>query len=78
MITDPLLDFLTPFDRGFRPIAARRNVYVWVSGAGFLLGAFPKSYAVICSWAAFSAAVHLMRSVWICNVLGRRVVGSRA
>src|SRR5262249_44613523 len=73
-----LLDDVAPFDRAFRLIAARRNVYVWILACGFLLGAFPKSYAVICGWAAFSAAVHLLRSAWICNGVGRRVVDSRA
>jgi phosphatidylglycerophosphate synthase len=73
-----LLDDVTPFDRAFRLIAARRNVYVWILALGFLLNAFPQSYAVICGWAAFSAAVHLLRSVWICNALGRGVVDSRA
>jgi phosphatidylglycerophosphate synthase len=73
-----LLDDVAPFDRAFRLIAARRNVYVWILACGFLLGAFPKSYAVICGWAAFSAAVHLVRSIWICNTQGPHVVGSRA
>jgi phosphatidylglycerophosphate synthase len=73
-----LLDDVAPFDRAFRLIAARRNVYVWILVCGFLLGAFPQSYAVICGWAAFSAAVHLVRSIWICNTQGPHVVGSRA
>jgi len=76
--TGRLLDDLTSFDRGFRLIAARRNVYVWILAIGFLLNAFPQSYAFICGWAAVSAAVHLMRSVWICNALRRRVVDPRA
>jgi phosphatidylglycerophosphate synthase len=76
--TGRLLDDVAPFDRVFRLIAARRNVYVWMLAAGFLLGAFPQSYAIICSWAALTAVVHLMRSVWICNTLRRRVVDSRA
>ena len=75
--TGRLLDDVAPFDRAFRLIAARRNVYVWVLAGGFLLGAFPQSYAIICGWAAVTAAVHLVRSVWICNAIGRRVVGSR-
>src|SRR2546421_712656 len=65
--TGRLLDDLTPFDRAFRLIAARRNVYVWVLAIGFLLNALPQSYVIICGWAAFSAAIHLMRSIWICN-----------
>jgi len=76
--TGRLLDDVAPFDRAFRLISARRNVYVWVLAAGLLLGAFPQSYAIICGWAAVSAAVHLMRSAWICNALRRRVVDSRA
>ena len=77
MATGRLLDDIAPFDRAFRLIAARRNVYVWMLAGGFLLGAFPQSYAIICGWAAVTATVHLLRSVWICNVLGRRVVGSQ-
>jgi phosphatidylglycerophosphate synthase len=74
-----LLDDVAPFDRAFRLIAARRNVYVWILACGFLLRAFPQSYAVICGWAAFSAAVHLVRSIWICDAsAARRVVGSRS
>jgi phosphatidylglycerophosphate synthase len=73
-----LLDDLTPFDRAFRLIAARRNVYVWILACGFLLGAFPQSYGIICGWAACSAAVHLVRSIWICDVRTRRVINSRA
>jgi phosphatidylglycerophosphate synthase len=76
MATGRLLDDVAPFDRAFRLIAARRNVYVWVLAAGFLLGAFPKSYAIICGWAAVTAAVHLVRSVWICGAHRRRVVDS--
>jgi len=77
MATGRLLDDLTPFDRAFRLIAARRNVYVWILACGFLLNAFPQSYAVICGWSAISAAVHLARSAWICNPRRRRVVDSR-
>ena len=76
--TGRLLDDVAPFDRVFRLIAARRNVYVWVMAGGFLLGAFPQGYVIICGWAAVTAAVHLVRSVWICNVLGTRAVDSRA
>jgi phosphatidylglycerophosphate synthase len=74
-----LLDDVAPFDRAFRLIAARRNVYVWILACGFLLHAFPQSYAVICGWAAFSAAVHLVRSIWICDSSAvRRSVGIRS
>jgi len=72
-----LLDDVTPFDRAFRLIAARRNVYVWILAGGFLLDAFPQSYAIICGWAAFSAAIHLVRSIWICDSAVRRFAGIR-
>jgi phosphatidylglycerophosphate synthase len=78
VIKGRLLDDLTPVDRAFRLIAARRNVYVWVLACGLLLGAFPQSYAIICGWAAFSAAVHLMRSIWIGTASRQRVIDSRA
>ena len=73
-----LLDDVAPFDRAFRLIAARRNVYVWILACGFWLSAFRQSYAVICGWAAVSAAVHLVRSIWICDSAGRRFVGIRS
>jgi phosphatidylglycerophosphate synthase len=73
-----LLDDVAPFDRAFRLIAARRNVYVWILAFGFLLNAFPQSYAIICGWAAVSAAVHLARSIWVCDGAVRRFVGIRS
>src|SRR5437667_6050212 len=72
-----LLDDVTPFDRAFWLIAARINFYVWMLARGFLLGAFTQSYAFICGWAAFSAAIHLVRSLWICNAHGPHVIDSR-
>src|SRR5436309_5237861 len=72
-----LLDDVAPFDRAFRLIAARRNVYVWILAFGFLLDALPQSYGIMCGWAAFSAAVHLVRSIWICDGAVRRFVGIR-
>ena len=76
--TGRLLDDLAPFDRVFRLIAARRNIYVWILAFGFLSNAFPQSYAIICGWAAVSAAVHLLRAGWICNTRRGRVVDPRA
>jgi phosphatidylglycerophosphate synthase len=78
MATGRLLDDVAPFDRVFRLIAARRNVCVWILACGFLLDALPQSYAVICGWAAFSAAIHLVRSIWICDAAVRRFVGIRS
>src|SRR5437899_3520537 len=73
-----LLDDVAPFDRAFRLIAARRNVYVWILACGFLLDALPQSYGIMCGGAAFSAAVHLVRSIWICDGAVRRFVGIRS
>jgi phosphatidylglycerophosphate synthase len=78
MVKGRLLDDVAPFDRAFRLIAARRNVYVWILASGFFLDALPQSYAVICGWAAFSAAIHLVRSIWICDGAVRRFVGIRS
>ena len=72
-----LLDDVMPFDRAFRLIAARRNIYVWILACGFLLRAFPKSYAIICGWAAISAAIHLVRSVCLCRAQGTHIVDSQ-
>jgi len=72
-----LLDDVTLFDRAFRLVAARRNVYVWILACGLLLGIFPQSYAFICGWAAFSAAVHLVRAIWICKAGSHRVINLR-
>ena len=72
--TGRLLDDVAPFDRAFRLIAARRNVYIWLLACGFLLNALSQTYAFICGWAAVTAAVHLLRSAWICNASRRRVV----
>jgi phosphatidylglycerophosphate synthase len=68
------LDDVAPFDRAFRLIAARRNVYIWILTFGFLLNALPQTYVFICGWAALTAVVHLLRSAWICNASRRRVV----
>src|SRR5882724_2818604 len=73
-----LLDDVAPFDRAFRLIAARRNIYVWILACGFLLDALPQSYGIMCGWAALSAAVHLARSIWICDGAVRRFVGLRS
>jgi phosphatidylglycerophosphate synthase len=68
------LDDVAPFDRAFRLIGARRNIYVWVLAFGFLLNALPRAYVFICGWAAVTAVVHWLRSTWICNASRRRVV----
>src|SRR5439155_25232720 len=73
-----LLADVMPFYRAFRLIAARRNVYVWMLACGFLLGALPQTYAVIGGSAAFSAAVHLVRSICISHGAVRSFVAIRS
>ena len=67
------LDDVAPFDRAFRLIAGRRNIYAWMLAGGLLLGAVDQTYAAICVWAAVTAAVHLLRYLWI---RGRTAGGS--
>lgn len=76
--TGRLLDDVAPFDRGFRLIAARRNIYVWILACGVLLDVFPRSFALICGWAAITAAVHLGRSVWVCSRANTTLSESRS
>jgi phosphatidylglycerophosphate synthase len=78
MVRGRLLDDIAPFDRAFRLIAARRNIYVWILTFGFLLNAFPQSYAIICGWATVTAVVHLVRSIWICNAPRFRIAATRS
>jgi 1L-myo-inositol 1-phosphate cytidylyltransferase / CDP-L-myo-inositol myo-inositolphosphotransferase len=68
------LDDVAPFDRAFRLIGARRNVYIWALTVGFLLNALPQTYISICGWATVTAGVHFLRSVWICNASRRRLI----
>jgi phosphatidylglycerophosphate synthase len=59
--TGRLLDDLTSFDRIFRLVSGRRNVYVWILAGGVLFGVVPRAYIAICLWAGLSAVVHLAR-----------------
>jgi 1L-myo-inositol 1-phosphate cytidylyltransferase / CDP-L-myo-inositol myo-inositolphosphotransferase len=59
------LDDFAPFDRAFRLIAGRRNIYVWMLALGLLLGAVGQAFTAICMWAAVTATIHLLRCIWI-------------
>ena len=59
--TGRMLDELTPFDRGFRAIAGRRNVYVMIFVAGFFAGGAATAFLVGVGWAATTVAVHALR-----------------
>lgn len=59
------LDDLAPFDRAVRLIGARRNIYVWMFGAGVLVGAADKAFVWLCWWGFITAAVHVLRAACI-------------
>jgi hypothetical protein len=55
---------LGPFDRLFRLVSGRRNIYVWILALGLLLGNVPGAFKLIAWWEAATAAVHLTRAAW--------------
>ena len=59
------LDDVAPIDRFVRLIGGRRNIYVWMLAIGVALGAADKAFALLCYWGAGTAAVHLLRGLWI-------------
>lgn len=59
--TGRMLDELTTFDRRFRAIAGRRNVYVMIFVAGFFAGDAATSFLVAVAWAIVTVAIHMLR-----------------
>jgi phosphatidylglycerophosphate synthase len=59
--TGRMLDELTSFDRRFRAVAGRRNVYVMIFVAGFLAGDPPTAFLLAVAWATTTVAVHALR-----------------
>lgn len=55
---------LGPFDRLFRLVSGRRNIYVWILALGLLLGNVSGAFKVIAWWEAATAVVHLTRAAW--------------
>jgi phosphatidylglycerophosphate synthase len=55
---------LGAFDRLFRLVSGRRNIYVWILALGLLLGNVPGVFKVIAWWEAATVAVHLTRAAW--------------
>ena len=55
---------LGPFDRLFRLVSGRRNIYVWILALGLLLGNVAGAFKLIAWWEAATAAVHLTRAAW--------------
>lgn len=57
------IDLFSPFDRAFRRIAGRRNIYGAMFIVGFLLGYPLQTFAVVATWAAITAAIHGARLI---------------
>jgi 1L-myo-inositol 1-phosphate cytidylyltransferase / CDP-L-myo-inositol myo-inositolphosphotransferase len=55
---------LATFDRIFRLVGGRRNIYVWILALGLILGAVAGAFKLIAWWEAATAAVHLTRVAW--------------
>jgi phosphatidylglycerophosphate synthase len=53
---------LGPFDRLFRLVSGRRNIYVWILALGLILGSVPGAFKLIAWWEAATAAVHITRA----------------
>jgi phosphatidylglycerophosphate synthase len=60
--TGKMLDELSTFDRRFRAIAGRRNVYVMIFVAGFFSGHAAAAYCAAVGWAIVTVAVHALRT----------------
>jgi phosphatidylglycerophosphate synthase len=55
---------LANFDRIFRLVGGRRNIYVWILALGLILGTVAEAFKLIAWWEAVTAAVHLARVAW--------------
>jgi phosphatidylglycerophosphate synthase len=55
------IDFFSDFDRAFRRIAGRRNIYIFMFIIGFSIGYPLQTVAIIAIWAAITATVHGFR-----------------
>lgn len=55
------VDFFGPFDRAFRRIAGRRNIYGFMFIIGFSLGYPFQTFAIVALWAALTASIHGLR-----------------
>jgi phosphatidylglycerophosphate synthase len=52
------------FDRIFRLVGGRRNIYVWILALALILGIVTGAFKLIAWWEAVTAAVHLPRASW--------------
>jgi hypothetical protein len=66
-----MLDELTPFDRRFRAVAGRRNVYVWFFVVGFWSGHAATAFLAATAWAGVTVLVHAARVAWALATMRR-------
>lgn len=59
------LDDVSRFDRAFRYLAARRNIYIWLFTLGLLLQRPAPAFIFLCCWGAISATIHSIRALQI-------------
>jgi phosphatidylglycerophosphate synthase len=55
---------LASFDRIFRLVGGRRNIYAWVLALGLIFGTVAGAFKLIAWWEASTAAVQLARVAW--------------
>jgi phosphatidylglycerophosphate synthase len=55
---------LASFDRIFRLVGGRRNIYVWILALGLILGTVAGAFKLIAWWEAVTAAVQATRVAW--------------
>ena len=56
------LDDVGRFDRRFRLVAGRRNIYIWIFAAGLILGFPGAGFQLLCCWGVATAAIHIARA----------------
>jgi len=63
--TGRMLDELSAFDRRFRAVAGRRNVYVAIFVVGFFSGHASGAFLTAVGWAIVTVAVHAFRALTV-------------
>lgn len=69
--TGKMLDELTVFDRRFRAVAGRRNVYVMIFVVGFFTGFAAPAFVTAVAWASVTVAIHALRVAWVLGTCAR-------
>ena len=60
------------FDRIFRLVGGRRNIYVWILVLGLICGTPVGAFKLIAWWEAVTAAIQLARVAWALWALRRQ------